>query len=678
MKQDIATELFNPAGAARQCTSWQHPLRDLRICVNTETLRTISLRALESLKLNGSSEIGGTLRGNVITDHNGLTIVITDVEFVPSEGRQYNTTPADYQRLVRALRRGPTENGTSLVGYFRSHIRDGLCLSPKDEDLITQHMKDPSDLVLLVRPFEMGMCMAGFFFWENGKLQTTASDFEVPFLALEDPVSAPVEALEPEELLTNGASTKLQSDSSWPQAPASQITAAPTRTRNSEAGPTSKPVIQIPAIAQTANKPSSRRFNASFGSRNFPLSNRLLFGLIAAVTLIVLMGSGLYFGLPALRSYLLAGPTYSRTNQIGLSVLRAIDGQLNISWNRNAPELARAERARITISDGSLYKEVDIDGTQLHLGKLTYFPNSSDVQFRLEVYLDNEHSLAETVRVISPAPKAAGLESISPPDGVIKLAPSAHTATPVALDKPPMGSSERDSRPRRRFNATGLAPLRKPAVPRSIREPPPPEVTLFAAGLNPSHWLLPLNLTSAPPLLLPAEPRIKPSNSISVDTPSEALDRSARTSNAVRSSSESNSATVLHSRPVETVQTNRVPPLQAAPVAPTAGSPGVASNIGTSGAYVPPRPMKKVIPSGILVGPSVIYKVTQVQVQLSIDAQGRVTQAHVVQNANRVNALLAGTAVSAAKQWTFEPATIHGKRIPADHTIVFEFRPHTQ
>jgi hypothetical protein len=102
----------------------------------------------------------------------------------------------------------------------------------------------------------------------------------------------------------------------------------------------------------------------------------------------------------------------------------------------------------------------------------------------------------------------------------------------------------------------------------------------------------------------------------------------------------------------------------------------VISQTRSGSAYVPPRPIKRVIPDGISVGPvPVVYETTQIEVEVNIDATGRVTEAHPVQKGNKANMRLTGSAVSAATQWKFEPATLHGKPIAALHTLVFVFHP---
>jgi outer membrane biosynthesis protein TonB len=57
-----------------------------------------------------------------------------------------------------------------------------------------------------------------------------------------------------------------------------------------------------------------------------------------------------------------------------------------------------------------------------------------------------------------------------------------------------------------------------------------------------------------------------------------------------------------------------------------------------------------------------------------VDESGRVVDARLLEGRNKVGSLLASAALAAAKQWTFQPASLRGKNIPSDHTIVFQFR----
>jgi TonB family protein len=60
-------------------------------------------------------------------------------------------------------------------------------------------------------------------------------------------------------------------------------------------------------------------------------------------------------------------------------------------------------------------------------------------------------------------------------------------------------------------------------------------------------------------------------------------------------------------------------------------------------------------------------------VEVKIDTNGRVSAAHV-ETAN-VKSQLVSSALAAARQWTFQPATLRGQRVESTQTIPFEFRP---
>jgi len=65
--------------------------------------------------------------------------------------------------------------------------------------------------------------------------------------------------------------------------------------------------------------------------------------------------------------------------------------------------------------------------------------------------------------------------------------------------------------------------------------------------------------------------------------------------------------------------------------------------------------------------------VTRVEVEVRVDTNGRVKAARL--QSPDVKAQLGSAALSAARQWTFQPATLRGQRVESDHSIVFEFKP---
>jgi TonB family protein len=82
--------------------------------------------------------------------------------------------------------------------------------------------------------------------------------------------------------------------------------------------------------------------------------------------------------------------------------------------------------------------------------------------------------------------------------------------------------------------------------------------------------------------------------------------------------------------------------------------------------------LKQVIPSVKNLGsPS---GAADVEVEVRIDDSGHVTQARVMKNRSN-NEFLSSAALTAAKEWIFEPAKMYGKGVISDHTIIFHFQP---
>jgi TonB family protein len=84
------------------------------------------------------------------------------------------------------------------------------------------------------------------------------------------------------------------------------------------------------------------------------------------------------------------------------------------------------------------------------------------------------------------------------------------------------------------------------------------------------------------------------------------------------------------------------------------------------------------MPNTRSLSPGLITQVTRVEVEVRIDATGHVASVRVLNDGGTAKGPLTSAALSAAKQWTFEPATLKGEKVESQHTIVFEFRPESQ
>jgi TonB family protein len=89
-----------------------------------------------------------------------------------------------------------------------------------------------------------------------------------------------------------------------------------------------------------------------------------------------------------------------------------------------------------------------------------------------------------------------------------------------------------------------------------------------------------------------------------------------------------------------------------------------------NGRYVLPQVVQEMMPKTAPLGHFV-----QISVKVAIDRTGRVTDARVVENTGEDSEALDGVATEAAREWRFHPATLGGKPVPSEYTVVFAFRP---
>ena len=74
--------------------------------------------------------------------------------------------------------------------------------------------------------------------------------------------------------------------------------------------------------------------------------------------------------------------------------------ELEIFWNRDAPQVAGAEKATLKIYDGNVTEVVNLDRNDLHDGFVAYIPKTNDVGVRFEV---SEHgaTTTESARIVA-------------------------------------------------------------------------------------------------------------------------------------------------------------------------------------------------------------------------------------------------------------------------------------
>jgi len=162
---------------------WRAPGKPVRVRLRLEVIDRLEAEALKGLWAvpKRGAEVGGVLLG---TGTPGGGMVVEDFEPAPCEyrrGPSYHLSEGDRRNLEQILSRWRGHPSRRVVGYYRSHTREGLCLQAEDLALISQYFSDLSSVFLVIKPSATRPSVAGFFLWEDGKVRGESSDLEFPF-----------------------------------------------------------------------------------------------------------------------------------------------------------------------------------------------------------------------------------------------------------------------------------------------------------------------------------------------------------------------------------------------------------------------------------------------------------------------------------------------------------------
>jgi protein TonB len=396
------------------------------------------------------------------------------LDFDPVRGSRIEDAQASIQAVVEmSFEHKP-------VGYFRVTTEPDLSLSANDRLLAEACFNNPRHVFLLVRMQPAGPPTAAFFFWDSRGL---AGDF--PYL---------------EFLLDSETLSSYEREKTTAELPAARAV-----------GRSLQPAVQATPAQPAPSAPSAapaRPVGPAAPRR--PL--RVPWKLGGYLLVSVLVGYGALAFLPLIRAWISAISAPSAGSPpaasapapvaampaIGLHAQRQ-NGDLMLTWDRNAAPIARATSAVVRIHDGQAQRDIPMDATQVQSGSVLYSPVSDQIQIELTVYGPSS-SLSESVLVILPAGGAPVVKpqprpaSPAPPPAAepasVPLAqatkafkapeqrqPAAHTP---AMDEAPALSTSAVPR------AALSLPVTAPPIP-TPQAPPlqPPAATLSAARPQP-------------------------------------------------------------------------------------------------------------------------------------------------------------------------------------------------
>ncbi len=355
--------------------TWTFPGAPIRIHLHLTVVERLARevrRAFESVASH-SMEVGGILYGKADSAARPV-IEIKDFEPFPCESGASDTfilSEADRLKLDNVLAAGRSDGpeALSVVGYYRSHIGEGLSLRREDIAIAQSTFCDPAHVFLLVKPFSDGSTSAGFFFWEQGTVNSEFTFLEFPFEAQQ----LAGERVQPMPMWdTEAGSEEMPAEEAGCNLPAT-----------------------IPAAFETALPVAAARQRHSTA----------LWRAMFVVLMIALEALGYKVYLARSRPRLSAmAPIESDVSALALQVERR-GPDLRVSWNRNSRPVTRATSAVLYIRDGETQsQEWHLDRDQLRNANVLYTPANSSVRFRLEVTTPTDGKTSETFLALT-APK---------------------------------------------------------------------------------------------------------------------------------------------------------------------------------------------------------------------------------------------------------------------------------
>jgi hypothetical protein len=480
--------------------TWTFPGAPVRIHLRLSVVERLSRevrRAFASVP-SYSAEIGGLLLGtaDLYASH---IIEITDFEPFLCEYRsshKFVLSAADRNKLDKTLaeHRAAPAGQHKIVGYYRSHVGDGLSLSQDDLSIVQAYFSDPASVFLLVKPSSDGSASAGFFFWDKGHIDSEFTFLEFPFDAPQ----------------LTGARVK----PTWADSPPD----LPLETPESAVA---EPEL-VPAVANFYEEPPAEPEEPH--GRN---GTRSWYTLFAALMIVVgALGYQAYT-----RWQLSSTPSTPASDAPPLSLqVERRGGDLRVAWNRTSYAVRHAKDAVLLIHDGEAQEqELRLDLDQLRTGSVLYTPVASAVQFRLEVTAEDGGKTSENVFALTaPKPAAAG----GPP------AVQSSARQPAAA--PPIGNRSAEPAGANTSSLASRSALGDPV--RVVMIDPPSQAAprsplLPQPGLGPAGALLQTGANVAARPIRQSQPSLPPSVRAKVTSPVEVqikveIDDSGRVVNA--------------------------------------------------------------------------------------------------------------------------------------------------
>ena len=320
---------------------WEVPGKSIRISLDVvDRLQQDVMRGFGAVPRRGA-EIGGVLLGSAYDDG---SVAVEEYELIPIEykrGPSYLLSVEDvgaFEATVDELRK-KSGDGIRPVGYFRSHTRDGVGLGDEDRELLARYFPEEETIVLLIRPFGTKPSIAGFYFKEQGEFPSGPPPLEFPFRrkdltpAEDEPGAETPRITIPERESARVPQPEQAGERRWP-------------VQSSQ-----RPVEEV----QQPQTPQNPLEAAGYVDVGPEVKSKARRGWIWVPLSFIFLLLGVVLGFQAALTMNHRTGANAEAYNISLTVTPA-NGDLQVTWNREAQAIRAASKGVLTIEDGSYTK----------------------------------------------------------------------------------------------------------------------------------------------------------------------------------------------------------------------------------------------------------------------------------------------------------------------------------
>jgi proteasome lid subunit RPN8/RPN11 len=371
-------------------------------------LEEISAIAVDGLYRfrHGGVEIGGVLFG---TAQRGVVRIMAfrALDCEHAFGPRFVLSERDREAMRQLLelpRTEPSLAGLLPVGWYHSHTRSGIALSPRDIEIYNRFFPEHWQVALCLRPEAFGPARAGFFVRErNGDIRAEASYEEFSVRPRRRAGTRP----QPQEVPAEPAPERFLQPESPPDAAADELAAAPppdlpAPTFGGLAPHDEKRAPAPPSAPDTAESEAADFSFPSFATAE-PRRERSRKWIWILLALAFTLAAGA--GLEAWYRH------FARPQPLSLWVAD-VGGQLLIEWDRTAGPIRNARGATLDITDGKEHLEIQMDSDRLREGSVDYVRRAEIVDVRLIVRESRGRETKESIRFIGQPVKRGETELI--------------------------------------------------------------------------------------------------------------------------------------------------------------------------------------------------------------------------------------------------------------------------